>query len=202
MSVLSLVGDDIEFDEYLAQGQHRSEPTIEPGQIWVVECEAASLSTFHAELLTRANVVLYERVLLAAVAEVLPIGVYAEPLPATAATGPAIARRALEFAADGWSVLQLVERRIGWRQLLRSVTEDLNRRSGSNSTLLAIGTIRASRYRRRRDAATNPAIITAELHSDELLSLTFAAPANASGALLGPRHPTQGQVFTANGLAG
>ena len=80
-----LVGHSIGSDEYLTHEQCRNKPTIEPGQIWVVECEAASLSTFHAELLTRANVVLYERVLLAAVAEALPMGVYAEALPATAA---------------------------------------------------------------------------------------------------------------------
>ena len=189
-------------DEYLAHEQRENEPPMEPGQIRVVECEAASLSAFHAELLTRANVVLYERALLAAVAEALPIGVYAEPLPAIGAAEPAIARRAVEFAADGWSVLQLVEKRLGWRQRLRSVTEDLNRRSGSNSPLLAIGTIRASRYKDLADTATDPALLAAELRTDELLSLTFAPPATRSCAPPGPHCPAQAQVFTANGLAG
>ena len=81
MGVVSLVSDGMGSDEYLTHEQRENDPTIEPGQIRVVECEPASLSAFHAELLTRANVVLYERALLAAVAEALPIGVYAEPLP-------------------------------------------------------------------------------------------------------------------------
>jgi hypothetical protein len=202
MDVLSLVGDGIGSDEYLIHQKRQDEPTIEAGQIRVVECEAAFLSAFHAELLTRANVVLYERALMEAVAEVLPIGVYAEPLPATAATGPAIARRAVEFAADGWSVLQLVERRAGWRQLLRSVTEDLNRRSGGTSSLMTIGTIRASRYKDRANTASDLTLLVAELHSDELLSLTFAPPAAPFGASPRLYRPAPGQMFTANGLAG
>ena len=206
MGVLSLVGDGTAPDEYLPHERRLAEPTIEPGQIWVVECEPASLSAFHASLLPRANVVLYERAVLAALAEALPIGVYAEPLPATGPTEPTIAPRALQFAGDGWSVLQLVEMRGGWRQRLRSVTADLNRPGGGTSPLLAIGTIRASRYRHRCDTGTDLAIVIAELRSDELLSLTFAAssaPAGTSpGTSPGLRRPAQGQVFTANGLAG
>ncbi len=202
MGVLGLVGDGIRPGEYLAPTQCRNVPRIEPGQIRVVECEASSLSAYHAELLTLANVVLYDRSLVAALAEVLPIGVYAEPLPATAGAGPAIALRALEFAADGWSVLQLIERRVVWRQRLRSVTAGLSRPGDGNSPLLAIGTIRASRYKDRRDTTTDLAIVAAELGSDELLSLTFAPAAVLSGAPAGPQPPAHSQVFTANGLAG
>jgi hypothetical protein len=186
-------------NDYPADGQFQKEPTIEPGEIWLVECENTSLSAFHAGLLTRANVVLYDPALLALVAENLPIGAYAEPLPAigsseTGAAGPAIAPRALQFAADGWSVLQLVERRAGWRQLLRSATDDLNGSTAFTSPLLAIGTITASRYQQRRGTPTELASIAASLRSDELLSLIFASPSL--------RPPAQGQVFTANGLAG
>jgi hypothetical protein len=189
-------------DGYLNNEPCQPEPMVEPGQIWLVECEAAALSAFHAGLLTRANVVLYERTLLAAVADSLPIGVYAEPLPATGAAGPAIAPRALHFAADGWSVLQLVERRVGRRQLLRSATAELRGPRDGKSPLLAIGTITASRYRQRHDIRTDLAIVAAELGSDELLSLTFAPPGAPSGASPGLRRPAPGQVFTANGLAG
>ena len=108
----------------------------------------------------------------------------------------------LEFAADGWSVLQLVERRVGWRQRLRSIKADLNHRPGSNSPLLAIGTIRASRYKDLADTATDLALLAAALRPDELLSLTFATPATRSCAPPGSHRPAQGQVFTANGLAG
>lgn len=189
--------------EYLGDGPCEQEPTVEPGQIWLVECEAASLSAFHAGLMARANVVLYDRALLAAVADSLPIGAYAEPLAApgpagTGTAGPAIAPRALQFAADGWSVLQLVERRAGWRQLLRFSPEALSGTSCAKSPLLAIGTITAShrpgQYRRWRGSSTDLAIVAAELRPDELLSLTFAPP--------GLRPQAQGQVFTANGLAG
>jgi hypothetical protein len=190
-------------NEYLADERCEPEPTIEPGQIWLVECESASLSGFHAGLLTRANVVLYDRALSALVAEALPTGAYAEPLPAIGSAGPVITPRTLQFAADGWSVLQMVERRPGWRRLLRSISEELNRPGGGKSPLLAIGTITASRYRPRqyrqwRDIPVDLAIVAAELGSDELLSLIFAP----SGASPSPRPPTQGQVFTANGLAG
>jgi hypothetical protein len=190
-------------NEYLGDGQCQREPTIEPGQIWLVECDNASLSAFHAGLLARVNVVLYERALLALVAEALPIGAYAEPLPATGAAGPAIAPRALQFAADGWSVLQLVEMRPGWRQRLQFATEALNGPGNRASPLLAIGTITASRYRpiqdrQRRGNATDLAILAAELGPDELLSLIFGSP----GTPPGPGRPAQGQVFTANGLAG
>jgi hypothetical protein len=184
---------------YKADGQCQTEPAIEPGQIWLVECENTSLSAFHAGLLTRANVVLYDRALLGVVAEKLPIGAYAEPLPAigsaaSGAAGPAIAPRALQFAADGWSVLQLVERRAGWHQRLSVATQEMVRRDGGRSPLLAIGTVVASRYRRWHGTSEDLAIAAAELGGDELLSLTFASPSL--------RPPAQGQVFTANGLAG
>jgi hypothetical protein len=180
-------------DEFRADSQYLPEPVIEPGQIWLVECDPAALSPVHASLLRHANVVLYEGVLGAALAESLPTGIYAERLSAIGAPGPAIAPRARRFAADGWSVLQLIERRPDWR-LPGVAAEELLRQCGRKSPLLAIGTIRASRYRQTRGNATNLAIVAAELGSDELLSLIFAPS--------GPRSPASGQAFTANGLAG
>jgi hypothetical protein len=171
---------------------------IKAGQIWLVECAVGSLPALHARLLRRANVVLYERALGAAVAEALPIGVYAEPLSATAGTGPAIAPRARQFAADGWSVLLLVEQRGGWRRHLQSVTQELDHLDGGASPLLAIGTITASRYRERRGGPTDLATVAAQLRPDELLSLTFGLPSGPPGS----RSPARGQAFTANGLAG
>jgi hypothetical protein len=204
MGVFNALGGSMALNGYAADRQCRSKPSIGPGQIWLVECESASLSAFHITLLTHANVVLYDRALSAAVARVLPIGAYAEPLAATTMSGPAIAARALLFAAEGWSVLQLVEMRPDWRRRLRFATEEM-KEPGDKSPLLAIGTIAADRYRPIRDrqqhgapAPADIAIIAAELRSDELLSLTFGVP----GASPGLRPPTQGQVFTANGLAG
>src|SRR5690348_16276994 len=107
MNVYDVVRDDTASNQFRGGEQDWPQPVIEPGQIWLVECDPASLSAFHGVLLTRANVVLYEATLGAAVAEELPIGAYAEKLRATAAAAATIAPRALQFAADGWSVLQL-----------------------------------------------------------------------------------------------
>src|SRR4051794_32849759 len=109
-----ILGEAAEND-YAVGEPGRPEPTIEPGEIRVVECDPAGLSPAHAGLLRQANVVLYEHALGAALAEALPTGLYAEKLPATA--GPVISARARHFAADGWSVLQLIERRDGREQL-------------------------------------------------------------------------------------
>lgn len=201
MGVLRLVNDPTVLDQYLAHEQRRQEPVIEPGQIWLVECAPASLCAVHMRLLARANVVLYEGPLLAALAAALPLGLYAEKLQATGESGPAIAPRALRFAADGWSVLQLVERRARWRRLLRSVTEELYRADGM-SPLPAAGTITAGRYRQLDGIPADLAAVVAELGPDELLSLTFASPGRPAGASSVPCPPVSGQAFTANGLAG
>jgi hypothetical protein len=202
MGVLNLVGGAATTNEYL-EPKRRTEPTIEAGQVWLVECGAGSLSAFHTALLERANVVLYERALVAVVAEALPIGGYAEPLSATGplAAGPtalAVAPRARQFAADGWGVLQLVEKRAGWRHRLDLAAEQLTRSEGG-PPLLAIGTILASQYREWRGPPEDLAIVTARLDEDELLSLTFAA---ADAPPPARRRPMQGHAFTANGLAG
>jgi len=91
--------------------------SVDPGQIWLIEHDpSAALAALDRAVLTRANVVLYDRALAALVAQALPIGAYAEPLPATsAAAGPAIAPRALDFASEGWSVVQLVAAGPAWR---------------------------------------------------------------------------------------
>ena len=82
-------------------------PSVDPGQIWLIEHDpSAVLGALDRAVLSRANVVLYDRVLAALVSQALSIGAYAEPLPATVPlAGPAIAARALEFAIGGWSVV-------------------------------------------------------------------------------------------------
>ncbi|HLY45446.1 MAG TPA: hypothetical protein VKQ73_07690 [Stellaceae bacterium] len=90
-------------------------PTIEPGQVWLIEqASTAELGASEREAITSANVVLYERELEELVAEMLPLGSYAEPLSRDhRRDGLAIAARALQFAADGWSVVQLIAARPG-----------------------------------------------------------------------------------------
>jgi hypothetical protein len=124
-----ILGDAAEND-YAIGEPGRPEPTIEPGEIRLVECDPASLSPAHACLLRQANVVLYERALGAALAETLPTGLYAEPIPATTTAAPVISARARHFAADGWSVLQLIERRDGREQLAQLAAAYPDRSAG------------------------------------------------------------------------
>src|SRR3954452_7102822 len=92
-------------------------PSVDPGQIWLIEHDpATALGALDRAVLTHANVVLYDRALAPLVAQVLPICAYAEPLAAAmVAAGPAVTPRALDFAAEGWSVVQLVAAGPAWR---------------------------------------------------------------------------------------
>src|SRR5437763_9392890 len=109
-------------------------PSVDSGQIWLIEHDpATALGALDRAVLTHANVVLYDRALASLVAQVLPIGAYAEPLSApTMAAGPAIAPRAFDFAAEGWSVVQLVAAGPAWRARLPIVPPALigGRRDG------------------------------------------------------------------------
>jgi hypothetical protein len=81
-------------------------PAVLSGQIWLIEHDPDSaLSAPDRDALAQANVVLFDRALASLVIETLPLGTYAEPLPAGSA---ALSPRALEFAAEGWGVVQLV----------------------------------------------------------------------------------------------
>src|SRR5689334_11093916 len=70
-------------------------PGVLSGQIWLVEHDAGMpLSLVDRAVLAAANVVLYDRALASLVAQLLPLGAYAEPLPGVEpATGPAITPR-------------------------------------------------------------------------------------------------------------
>ena len=84
----------------------RQSPAVLPGQVWLIEHDPhAALSAPDRDALTSADVVLYDRALAPLVAELLPLGGYAEPLPFMGATPT---RRSLDLAAQGWSVVQLV----------------------------------------------------------------------------------------------
>src|SRR5579864_4460080 len=107
-------------------------PTLGPSQLWVIEqTPATALSELDRDALTSANVVIYDRPLARIVAELLPLGGYAEPLSFSCqAAGRALSPRALQFAADGWSVVQLVERSPCWRERLHQAPSELPRASG------------------------------------------------------------------------
>ena len=108
-------------------------PTVRPGEIWLVEQAAdADITPLDYDAIASANVILYDRALEALVADILPLGRYAEPLPAGGqGAEPAISSRALRFAEDGWRVVQIVEARPGWsEQVQYAATLGTPRRSG------------------------------------------------------------------------
>jgi hypothetical protein len=155
--------------------QSSEKPTIEPGQVWLIEqLSETELSPIDRGALTRANVVLYDRALEKLVAELLPLGGYAEPLPRDhRAAGSAVAPRALQFAADGWSVVQLIEARPGRQDAVRPAS------NGREQMVVQI-------------IARPPA--GRDQDDDEPVTRVFGP--------FGVRGAAQAQVFTANGLAG
>lgn len=172
-------------------------PTIDPGQIWLIEQDpATALCTLDRAVLTGANVVLYDRALASVVAQVLPIGAYAEPLSGTApAAGPAIAARALEFAIGGWSVVQLVAAGPAWRARLPILPPALIRAQRSGGLpVRVIAKAAADRHHEVDSGLDDIAELIREFGDNELLTLVFGPFA--------ARCPAQAHAFTANGLAG
>src|SRR5262245_22309278 len=90
------------------------EAGVRPGEFWLIEKPPETeLCSFDRGALKSADIVIYDRALAALVAQVLPIGGYAEPLSRNGTTRPGISPRALRFAAEGWRVAQLFEDRRG-----------------------------------------------------------------------------------------
>ncbi|HKM68899.1 MAG TPA: hypothetical protein VJX94_02260 [Stellaceae bacterium] len=177
--------------------QSSLEPAIRPGQIWLIEQSSAPVLFPHDRgALTSADVVIYDRALAPLVARFLPLGAYAEPLSLTAqAAGSALSPRALQFAAEGWSVVQLIEARPGRRERLRDAVGALMPlSSGGDLPLLAIAKAAADRHRRWEGCLRNISDLIDEFGDDEPLTLVF-------GPLV-VRYPAPAHAFAANGLAG
>jgi hypothetical protein len=177
-------------------GLLRQLPTIEPGQIWLVEHDPAELSLLDRAILAGANVVLYDRALAPVLAQSLPLGAYAEPLPPTVAgAAPAIGARALDFAAEGWSVVQLVSAGPAWRARLAILPPALiraHRNGGLPVRVIARG---VSGHNHQGDAGISElAELLPTFSADARLTLIF-------GALV-TQYRMPAHAFTANGLAG
>jgi siroheme synthase len=172
-------------------------PNIEPGQIWLIEHDPGEpFCRFDGAVLGQANVVLYDRALAPLVAQALPIGAYAEPLPGAApAAGPAIAPRALDFAAEGWIVVQLVAASPAWRVRLPIAPPALSqaRRDGA-LPVRVITKAAGDRHHEVEASLGDLAELVREAGADERLSIVF-------GPFLA-HYPSQARAFTANGLAG
>jgi len=176
--------------------QSSLEPAIRPGQIWLIEQPSATaLFPLDRDALTSANVVIYDRALAPLVARFLPIGAYAEPLSLDAqAAGTAISPRALQFAAEGWNVVRLVEARPGRRERLHDAVGALMPLGGGDLPLLAIAKTAADRPRRWDGCLRNSSDLIDEFGDDDPLTLVF-------GPLV-IRYPAPAYAFAANGLAG
>lgn len=184
-------------EEMCKDWQSREEPTVQPGEIWLIEQRsAAAICPLDRGALAGANVVLYDRALAPLVARFLPIGSYAEPLSRNAqAAGSAISPRALEFAAGGWSVVQLVEARPGRRERMQEAAEALTPIGGAGDLpVLLVAKTALGRVRRRDGCLRDLADLIDECGGDDLLTLIFGP--------LAVRYPAQTHAFTANGLAG
>jgi hypothetical protein len=113
--------------------------TVQPGEYWLIEQPlAAGLSSLDLGALSSADIVIYDRPLAALVAQVLPIGRYAEPLFDNGEPQRAVSPRALRFATEGWRVAQLLEARQGDSQRLYHTVEALIQLWADDLPLLAI----------------------------------------------------------------
>jgi hypothetical protein len=82
----------------------RKAAELGPGEIWLLQMPAmgSRLPSWQFRALTAANVVIYDRALVTRIAEILPLGGYAE------LAGPNALDRSFGLALDGWSVIRTV----------------------------------------------------------------------------------------------
>ena len=168
-------------------------PTIRPGQVWLAEQAGSALHPLDHEALLDANVVIYARSLAPLVAQLLPMGAYAEPLPPEVPPGR-VAPRALRFAAEGWSVVQLTEACPGSRARLRDAGAALIR-SGIPGEM-PVQTI-------VKPLVRSACISSASVR--DLIDLSDEPGTHPLTLVFGPfamGHPSYAHLFTAHGLAG
>ncbi len=172
-------------------------PTLMPSQLWVIEqAPATALSELDRDALTSANVVIYDRALAGVVADLLPLGGYAEPLSFSCqAAGRALSPRALQFAADGFSVVQLVEASPCWRERLHQAPRELSQVGGRGiAAVRLIAKQGAERYQELGADLDHMPELADEVDRADPMTVIFGPIAAGGTAQLYP--------FTANGLAG
>jgi hypothetical protein len=167
-----------------------------PGQLWLAEQPPGeALFPIDCEAIADTNVVIYERSLADRVAEILALGAYAEPMPTAAGrTPPAISPRALQFATEGWSVVQLVERRPARLARWGGAAEALHG-AGFRGDLPVTAIAKPAGGPGRRDQATLGELDTLLGGAgDDFLTLVFGPLAHLPAG--------RSNLFTALGLAG
>jgi hypothetical protein len=170
-------------------------PAVRPGEIWLVgQAAEADLAPLDRDAIASANVILYDRALERLIAEILPLGTYAEPLAnCEPGIGSAISSRALRFAAEGWRVVQVVEARPGWRERVNDQAASLVPWGDGELPVVVIAKTSGSDRQHEANACDLAALIDG-FAEDYPLTLIFGP--------LAARDPAPGQAFTANGLAG
>jgi hypothetical protein len=175
-------------------------PAAGSGRLYLIErCGGElGLTAAEQEALVGANIIVYERPLAALVAAVLPLGGYAEPAPA-AGTAPdtPVFERCLKFALDGWSVVQLMERRPRAQRAkwIEEATAQLVTAGVSSDIAVLV----------RVDAACGgPLTIETQLRSAHAVIAERGLPDGLMLVLgpIGPGPAPQVYAFAANGLAG
>jgi hypothetical protein len=170
-------------------------PAIAPGQLWIMQlCDNGAVTEPVRRAFDAANVVIYDRALADTVADLLPLGGYAEP----AAAQEAAAARCVRFARDGWSVIRAVPARLPQRERTRCVQDIVDEFAAAKIpgrlpvTVFAQASdgIEELRNARFDDLAT----ITATHPRDTLLTVVIDAFAVAPQARL--------HLVAGNGLAG
>jgi hypothetical protein len=180
-------------------------PGAGPGRLYLIEHRSDELGLSAAEraALAGANIIVYERSLAALVAAILPLGAYAEPVSEAgrAQNGP-VFERCLKFALDGWSVVQLIERRPGAERArwTRDATEQLVNAGVSIDTPVRVLV---------ESGSGGPLSIETRLRSADAVIADRLLPNGAmpDGVMIvfgpiGPGPAPQLYAFAANGLAG
>jgi hypothetical protein len=171
-------------------------PEVAPGQLWLIELDGACPMPVAAhQVLDRANVVIYDRILGDTVAQGLPLGGYAEP----ALGAEPAAARSVRFARDGWSVARLLPAGLAPRERTRRVQDIIDELavSGAAGGLpVAILAEAADGIEERLDIRfDNLAAVVGSYPRDTRLTIVIDASA-AGGAAVRLR------AVAANGLAG
>jgi hypothetical protein len=174
-------------------------PAVAPGQLWLVEAPAAKgvLSASARHALDGANVVIYDRAFGARLAQLLPLGTYAELAPASAGAGDAAAPRCVRFARDGWSVVRLMPPRLPQRDRARRIRDFVDEFTAAKAPgALPVRVLAEAAYGIREEADTSLdrlADTVATYSRDTRLAIVIDAFGGGATML---------QAVAGNGLAG
>ena len=177
-------------------------PVMRPGQLWLVEFPATvpEVEPLGYRALNNANVVIYDRALAPTVAQLLPLGGYAEPVVSSDGQRGAGAERCVRFLRDGWSVARLFHP--GFRSdrqrldMIRQLSHRLLTEMSADLPVQIFVSAGRGRYERNETQLCRLDAIIAAYASMRSSTLTIVLDVTDAGGA--PRF----SVASANGLAG